>query len=65
MATSAQRIADLERQVAELAAKLEHYHQQAAVIRLWEGAIGAPLTAASRQPAQRPARHLHAVRTGP
>jgi hypothetical protein len=63
-AAQGQRIADLERQVAELAAKLEEYYQAACVIRLWEDVLG-PLATPSRQPVQRPARHLHAVRTAP
>jgi hypothetical protein len=60
MAAQAQRIADLERQVAELGARLEQYHDQACVIRALEDVIG-PMTTASRQASARPVRHLHAV----
>jgi hypothetical protein len=60
MVGQAQRLADLEAQVADLAAKLEHYHSQACVIRSFEDVMGYPVTTASRQAQQ--ARHLHAVR---
>jgi hypothetical protein len=60
MAAQAQRIAELERQVADLAALVEHYYQQACVIRSFEAVLGAPLTTASRQQRPRP-RHLTVV----
>jgi hypothetical protein len=65
--TDAQRITDLEHQVALLAAKLEQYHDQACVIRALEDVTGYPMTTASyghgtgRRPAAR-LRHLQAVR---
>jgi hypothetical protein len=61
MAAQGQRIAALEQQVADLAARLEQYHDAACVIRSLEDVLGGPLTAASRQAPQRPVRHLHAV----
>ena len=60
MATSTQRIADLEDRVADLAARLERYHQQAGVIRSFEDILGYPVTTASYQ-AQHQPRHLRAV----
>jgi hypothetical protein len=60
MGAHAQRVAELERQVAELGARLEQYHQSACVISAVGEIIGAPLTAAARQAQQQP-RHLHAV----
>ena len=60
MAAQAQRIADLEQRVADLAAQLEQYRRSACEIRMVEDAIGFPLTSSSRQ-AQQPPRHLHAV----
>jgi hypothetical protein len=63
MATAAQRIADLEQQVADLAALVEQYYQSACVIRSFEDVLGAPLTTASRQQSPRP-RHLTVVAGG-
>jgi hypothetical protein len=63
MATASQRIAELERQVADLAALVEQYYQQACVIRSFEDVLGAPLTTASRQQRPRP-RHLKLVGGG-
>ena len=60
MAGRAQRLADLEAQVADLAARLEKYHSQACVIRSFEDVMGYPVTTASRQAQQQP-RHLRAV----
>ena len=51
----------LKAEVAELAARLERYHEDACIIRAIEDAIGHPMTTASRYPRQR-ARHLQAVR---
>jgi hypothetical protein len=62
MAAHAQRVAELERQVAELDARLEQYHRSACVISAVGEIIGAPLTAAARQALQQQQpRHLHAV----
>ncbi len=61
MAGTAQRIADLERQVADLAARLEEYHQQAAMVRAIEDVI---IAARPLAPAPRPPRHLQAVPGG-
>ena len=64
MTTTAQRLADLEQQVADLADLLEKYHRQAAVLRTLEQAW---FEVNGWQPAQRPAlkpsrpRHLRAV----
>jgi hypothetical protein len=60
MAGQAQRLADLEAQVADLAAKLERYHSQACMIRSLEDATRYAMTTASRQAQQQP-RHLRAV----
>ena len=62
MAGQAQRIAELELQVAELGDRLEQYYRSACVISAVGEIIGAPLTAAARQALQQQQpRHLHAV----
>jgi hypothetical protein len=61
MGAHAQRVAELERQVAELGARLEQYHRSACVISTAGEIIGAPLTAAARQALQQQPRHLRAV----
>jgi hypothetical protein len=59
MAGQAQRIAELELQVAELGARLEQYYRSACIISAVGEVLGAPLTAAARQALQQP--RLHAV----
>jgi hypothetical protein len=61
MAFRARRIAALERQVVELAAKLEQYHDQAAMVRAFEETCAAPY---SRRPVPCRPRHLRAVPGG-
>ena len=62
MAGQAQRIAELELQVAELGAKLEQYYRSACIITAVGEVLGAPLTAAARQALQQQQpRHLRAV----
>jgi hypothetical protein len=58
MAAQAQRLAVLEQQVADLAARLEEYRQQAVMVHAVEDVIARMGPAG---PAPRPARHLHAV----
>jgi len=66
MATTAQRLAGLEQQVAELAARLELYHQQAAMISVLNAIDGpAPPAGDARQMSARRTsirpRHLTVV----
>ena len=61
MGVHAQRVAELELQVAELGDRLEQYYRSACVISAVGEIIGAPLTAAARQVLQQQPRHLHAV----
>jgi hypothetical protein len=62
MAGQAQRVAELEPQVADLGARLEQYYWSACVISAVGEVLGAPLTAAARQALQQQQpRHLHAV----
>ena len=61
MGAHAQRIAELELQVAELGDRLERYYRSACIISAVGEVIGAPLTAAARQALQQQPRHLHAV----
>jgi hypothetical protein len=62
MATAAQRIAELERQVAELAAEMQDLRAEAFASRAFEE-IRTSALSAGRAPAAPPrrTRHLHAV----
>jgi hypothetical protein len=64
MGARARRIADLERQVTELAARLEECHQKAAMVRAFEDAWAAASPAFGPAVLPRRPRHLQAVPGG-
>jgi hypothetical protein len=62
MATAAQRITDLEQQVADLTARVEQVAQEAAMVRMFSE-VRRDAHAAIALRTSRP-RHLHAVNGG-